>query len=136
MKKFLLKRNFFFLISLIFITFFYLFPGDIVSYFLHGDPKSNISPTTNPFGSKLRTVINTGGYSLNHIVVLSYLTFMGMISYFKKKILFGFFIFIFFAIILELSHFLIPNRSFELIDLISNLIGVILVMPFVKRIKK
>ena len=121
---------------MIFITFFYLFPGDIVSYFLHGDPKSNISPTTNPFGSKLRTVINTGGYSLNHIVVLSYLTFMGMISYFKKKILFGFFIFIFLAIILELSHFLIPNRSFELIDLISNLIGVILVMPFVKRIKK
>ena len=61
---------------------------------------------------------------------------MGMISYFKKKILIGFFIFIFLAIILELSHFLIPNRSFELIDLISNLIGVILVMPFVKRIKK
>ena len=137
MKKIFIKYiNYLYPIFLLLVISFYLFPGDIVSYFIYGDPKPNLTFSNNPFGIKIRTIINTGGYSLNHILVFSFVTFLGLNFYFKDKTFLGALFFVVFSIILELLHFVVPNRSFELIDLIANLIGVIIVLAFLKNKKK
>ena len=54
----------------------------------------------------------------------------------KQYKVFANFYFIFFSsIILELSHFVIPNRSFELNDLYANIAGVLIVI-FIKKVIK
>lgn len=137
MKKIVFKYiNYLYLISLFLIIFFYLFPGDIVSYFIYGDLKSNLSLTKNPLGSKMHFIINTGGYSINHTLVFCYITAIGLITYFRDKFYVGLIFFICISIILEVLHFIVPNRSFELIDVISNLIGVIITSIIIKKLKR
>ena len=46
-----------------------------------------------------------------------------------KKIVYGLF---FLSIILEVSHLIIANRSFQLSDLIANILGVIVAYSVVK----
>ena len=43
---------------------------------------------------------------------------------------------IFLSIILELSHYFIPNRSFEFLDLFGNLIGTLIAMIVIISYKK
>ena len=47
----------------------------------------------------------------------------------------GIFFFIFLSIFLELIHLVIPNRAFELNDLIANIAGVVSIF-FVFKLKK
>jgi len=46
-----------------------------------------------------------------------------------QRVFFGLF---FLSIILELLHFIIPNRSFQLGDLMGNILGVIVAYSVVK----
>jgi len=40
------------------------------------------------------------------------------------------------SIILELSHYVIPNRSFECLDLFANLLGTLIAMIIITSYKK
>jgi len=137
MKNIFFKNiNYLYLLSLLVILVFYFFPGDIVSYFMYGNFDTDHNSTQNPIAHTIYFLINTGGYSINHILTFSYITAGGLITYFKKKNFnTGIFFFIFLSIFLELIHLITPNRVFELNDLLANIIGVIIVF-FIFKLKK
>ena len=118
--------KFFYYFSLTGLLILYLFPGSLIGYLLYGD-----------FGKQPDFIPNPIGTSINHALALFYLTILGLISSMRDK---SFNLNIIFLIslsmILELSHYFIPNRSFEFIDLIGNLIGTVSVIIIVFVIKK
>ena len=97
----------------ILLIIFYLYPGSILGCYFYND--CNIQPSlTKDF------IISS-----NHFFV--FLIF-GLIAFFafskEKKIIMTYVFFI--PIFLEITHFFIPNRAFEIKDLFGNLIGVII----------
>ena len=107
----ILKNSFYF--SNIIIIIFYLFPGSILGCFLYND--CFIQPQLT------RDFI----VSSNHVYVFFILSTLGFISFSKnlKKITYYL---ILLSIVLELLHIIIPNRSFEVEDLLGNILGVLL----------
>ena len=114
--------------SLTGILILYLFPGSLIGYFLYGDFSRQPNMISNPMGT-----------SINHVLAFFYLSILGLISYmrgagFKQTSIF----LIALSLLLELSHLIIPNRSFESLDLFANLLGTLLatVIIFIyKRLK-
>ena len=105
-------------LSLVILLIIYLFPGSIIGYFLYGDIVKQPSLVNNPIGT-----------SINHFFYFSYLTFLGVICNLSEKKFINSFLFLFFlSFFLELLHFFIPNRAFELNDLLANIIGVISIL--------
>ena len=115
--------------SLIALFILYLFPGSLIGYLFYGD-----------YGKQPDLIPNPIGTSINHALALFYLSILGLISYIKGKSFNQNIIFLLFlSIILELSHYFIPNRSFEFLDLFGNLLGAILaifIIIFYKKYKK
>ena len=107
----ILKNSFYF--SNIILIIFYLFPGSILGFFLYND--RFIQPQLT------RDFI----VSSNHVYVFFILSTLGFISFSKniKKITYYL---ILLSIVLELLHIIIPNRSFEVEDLLGNILGVLL----------
>lgn len=107
----------------------YLFPGSLLGYFFYGDLGRQPYLIPNPFGT-----------SINHFIAFFYLFTIGLISYlrdikFTKVVIFLFAL----SIILELGHFLIPHRSFQLLDLLGNLFGCVvsyIIILFYKKWRK
>ena len=64
-------------------------------------------------------------FSSNHVYVFIIFSFIGILSYKKylKKISYYLFSV---SIFLELMHIIIPNRGFEVADLLGNVLGVVL----------
>ena len=112
--------------SLIALLILYLFPGSLIGYFLYGDLGKQPDLIPNPIGT-----------SINHALAFLYLSMLGLISYLRDKRFNQNTIFIIsLSIILELSHYFIPNRSFEFLDLFGNLIGVLIAMIVIISYKK
>ena len=112
-----ITKIFFHLINLIFIIL-YLYPGSILGYLLY-----------NNF-SKQPQVTPDFYFSSNHVYAFILLTLLGLISHFNKKNILIYFIFI--SIFLELSHLIIPNRSFQFGDLFGNILGVFISILIIK----
>ncbi len=114
--------------SLIGLLILYLFPGSLLGYFFYGDFEKQPDLISNPIGT-----------SINHSLAFFYVSIIGLISYLKDKSFKKVVIFLFaLSIILELSHFLIPNRFFQSVDLFGNLLGTLLaivIIFFYKRLK-
>ena len=111
-----LKLSFYFSNLVLFI--FYLYPGSIFGCFLYND--CNTQPQlTRDF--KLDYMI----ISSNHVYVFVIFSFLGILSFkeYLKKILYYLFSV---SVFLEMFHIIIPNRGFELADLLGNVLGVIL----------
>ena len=103
--------------SLIALFILYLFPGSLIGYFLYGD-----------LGKQPHIIHNPIGTSINHLFCFMYITTLAVICNLKQIRIFTNLYFIFFiSIFLEISHYFIPNRAFELYDLLANMIGVILI---------
>ena len=99
--------------SLLGLLILYLFPGSLIGYFLYGDLGRQPDLIPNPLGS-----------SINHALAFLYLTILGLISYlnetsFTKVLTF----LITLSLFSELSHLIIPNRSFQYLDIFANLLG-------------
>jgi len=108
--------------SLAILLILYLFPGSLIGYFFYGDLGKQPSIINNPFGT-----------SINHLFYFSYLTTLGFIySQIEKKFINDLLFILSLSIILELLHFFIPNRAFELYDLIANIVGVLLIFCLTK----
>ena len=108
--------RFLYYLSVIVLFVLYLFPGSIIGYLLYEDLGKQPDLISNPIGT-----------SINHFIYFIYLSIVGLFGYLKddnfKKIL----IFLLFSsIILEVLHLIIPNRSFQYLDLIANFTGVLL----------
>jgi len=112
-------------LSLVVLLIIYLYPGSIIGYLLYADSGKQPSLINNPIGT-----------AINHFFYFFYLTFLGLIyNLRKKKFINGFFFLFLLSFFLELLHFLIPNRAFELNDLLANIIGVLSVL-FLFTLKK
>ena len=102
-------------LSLIVLLILYLFPGSIIGYLFYGDLDVQPNIVKNPIGT-----------SINHFFYFFFLTFLGSIyNLNEKKFINSTFFLLALSIFLELFHFFIPNRAFELNDVIANGAGVI-----------
>ena len=109
-------------ISLLFLIIISLYPGSLLGYLLYGD-----------FSQQPNLIENSFGVSINHFIYYFYVSLLGFFLYsrtknFKKLVYCLFFL----SVILELLHFIIPNRSFEFNDLVGNILGVIVAYSIVK----
>ena len=122
MKK---MKNFFktgFYISNIILITLYLFPGSIFGCFLYDN--CYIQP-------QITKDLIAGGFmiSSNHVYAFVLLTSLGIFSFHNTKKINFLIVYLFLlSIILELFHIIIPNRGFEMSDLLGNIVGVILVI--------
>ena len=115
-----------FYFSFIFLLILYLFPGSLIGYFLYGNLGKQPDFISNPIGT-----------SINHLIFFFFLSILGFIFRNNQKKLINSFSFLFLiSIILELLHYFIPNRAFELNDLYANSLGVMLAFLMFKFFKK
>ena len=93
-----------------------LYPGSILGFLLHGDSKLQ------PQLTKDFLFISS-----QHLYVYLFVSLLGLFSYlrdakFKLVIIYLFFL----SIILEVSHLVISERSFQISDLAGNILGVLI----------
>ena len=114
--------KFIFHISTLFLIIISLYPGSLLGYLLYGDLSQQPDVIKNPFGT-----------TINHFIYYAYVSLLGFFLYLKnqsfQKLVYGLFIL---SVILEVLHFIIPNRSFQLDDLIGNILGVLVAFFVVK----
>ena len=127
MKNNVLKLiKYFYYFSLIALLILYLFPGSLIGYLFYGD-----------FGTQPDLISNPIGTSINHALAFLYLAMLGLISYMRDKRFNQNTIFLIsLSIILELFHYVIPNRSFEFLDLFANLFGTLIAIFIILSYKK
>tara|TARA_B100000674_G_scaffold295880_1_gene245351 strand:+ start:571 stop:903 length:333 start_codon:yes stop_codon:yes gene_type:complete len=103
----------------------YLFPGSLLGCFLYNDCK--LQPQITP-----DFIVST-----NHLYAFSLFSVIGYLTFNKStQFIFLTFYLIFLSIILEILHYIIPDRSFEIPDLFGNIIGVIIITIIVYLFKK
>ena len=107
----ILKNSFYVLNIVLFI--FYLFPGSILVCILYND--CYIQPQLT------RDFL----VSSNHLYVFFILSAIGFLSFSKDLKKISYYL-ILLSILLELLHIIIPKRSFEVPDLLGNILGVLL----------
>ena len=106
--------------------FLYLFPGSILGWLFYKDLTKQ-PQLTDDFIS----------ISSNHFYAFFVLSITGILSYSKHKkfnLLIKYLLLL--SVILELSHLLIPQRSFQLGDLFGNILGVMVTIIIYKIWKK
>ena len=111
-------------LSLLLIVF-YLYPGGILGFLVYGD-------------FKLQPKITADFYNIssNHFYTFLIISLLGLFSYFKDIKFKMVVIYLFFlAIVLELFHLIIPERGFQIPDLIGNIFGVLLAFFLIMLIK-
>ncbi len=112
--------------SLTALLILYLFPGSLIGYLFYGD-----------YGKQPDLIPNPIGTSINHALAFFYLSILGLISYMRDKSFNQTAIFLIsLSIILEITHYFIPNRSFEFLDLFANLLGTLIAIFIIMSYKK
>ena len=123
MKNNILKFTIYlYYLALIVLLILYLYPGSIIGYLLYGD-----------LGMQPNFVKNPVGTSINHFFYFFFLAFLGSIyNLIKIKFINSFFFLFVLSLFLELAHCVIPNRAFELNDVIANCLGVVTIYLLIK----
>ena len=102
-----ITKIFFHIINLIFLIL-YLYPGSILGFLVY----NNIS--------KQPQVTPDFYFSSNHVYVFIIFSYLGILSFKKELKKISFYLFSA-SIFLELLHIIIPNRGFEVADLLGKL---------------
>ena len=105
-------KNSFYVLNIVLIIF-YLYPGSILGCILYND--CYIQPQLT------RDFL----VSSNHFYVFFILSAIGFLSFSKDLKKISYYLIIL-SIFLELLHIIIPNRGFEVADLLGNILGVLL----------
>ena len=116
MKKIFLFTKTAFHVSNIGLILIYLYPGSIFGWIVYGD-KQKQPQLTSDF------LI----FSSNHVYAFMVLSLLGLLSYYKNKVKILFLYLFFISIFLELSHIIIPIRTFQYQDLTGNFLGFFLI---------
>jgi len=102
-------------ISALLLVVLSIWPGSLLGYLFYRD-----------WSQEVVFHANSSLLTLNHFFAYLYTSLLGFFVYLNNKnfnkIVFGFF---YLSVILEAIQIIIPNRSFEFVDLISNILGVI-----------
>ena len=127
MKNNVLKMiEYLYYFSLIASIILYLFPGSLIGYFFYGDLEKQPNIVNNPIGT-----------SINHLFCFMYLTFLAVICNIRDKSFNQILIFLIsLSIISEITHYFVPNRSFQLLDLFANLLGTFIAIFMIIICKK
>ena len=123
MKKISLLTKILFHVSNIGLIILYLYPGSIMGWIIYNDLKKQPQLSVNFIVSS------------NHMYAFTILSILGVISFDSGKLKILFIYLFSISIFLELSHILIPKRSFEYTDLFGNFLGVCLVFIFLNFYK-
>ena len=117
MINFFSKYTFIFYLSNFILLVLYLFPGSLLGCYFYNDCQSQPQITRDFLVSS------------NHFYAFSLLSIIGLFT-FKNSNKFNYLIIYLFilSIIMEITHMLIPERSFEFSDLFGNLLGVLIVL--------
>ena len=118
-NKMITFLKFIFYISLSLLIIISLYPGSLIGYLLYGNLGQQPDLINNPFGT-----------SINHFISYFYVSILGLFLYKNNNKIFYWLFFL--AAILELLHFVIPNRSLQLSDLIANILGVVVAYSIIK----
>ena len=122
MRKFFSNHKIFFYSTNFFFIFVYLFPGSLLGWIIYGNLKTQPQITQDFL------------ISSNHFYVFFIISVIGFLTFLKlnqiKKLIYYL---LTSSIILEILHIVIPQRSFEWLDLFGNLIGVVVVI-FLKNL--
>ena len=114
--------KFVFYISVLLLIIISLYPGSLIGLLLYGDLSLQPNLVKNPFGT-----------TINHFLAYFYISLLGFSLYLEKeKLNLMFRGLIFLSIFLEVFQFIVPNRSFQIGDLIGNILGVLLAYFLVK----
>ena len=121
----ILFLKFIFHISVLFLIILSLYPGSLIGFMLYRDfaQQPNLIPG-NPIGT-----------TINHFFSYLYVSLLGLFLYSNlrkekfKQLVIGLF---FLSAILEILQFIVPHRSFQLGDLIFNILGVLVAYCAVK----
>ena len=112
-------------LSLIILFVIYLFPGSLIGYLLYGNLWQQPNFIKNPLGT-----------SINHLIFFSFITVLITIIRFRVKNIFtNYKVILFISCFLEILHLIVPNRAFELYDLIANIAGVAIILLLNRFIK-
>ena len=115
-----------FYFSFIVLLILYLFPGSLIGYFLYGDFAKQPDLIPNPLGT-----------SINHALAFLYLTILGLISFLNQTSFMKVLIFLIaLSLFSELSHLVIPNRSFQYLDIFGNLLGTLIAIVIIFLYRK
>ena len=126
MIKFLNKHKIIFYLINFCIFFLYLFPGSLYGCIFLND--CSIQPQITPDLSLI---------SSNHFYAFFVLSVTGYLTYIKKTHINYLIIYLLLvAIILEILHLIIPERSFQWSDLFGNLLAVFIVFFIYNLINK
>ena len=117
-------------ISVLALIVLSLFPGSLLGLFFYGDLGQQPDLIKNPYGT-----------TINHFISYLYVSILGLFVYLEtKKFNLILYQLLFLSAILEILQFIIPNRAFQLGDLIGNFLGVLVayflikIYLFVKRL--
>ena len=125
MIYFFSKYRFLFYLLNFFLILLYLFPGSLLGCFLYNDCK--LQPQITP-----DFIVST-----NHLYAFVLLSSIGYLTFNKFSQFISLTIYLItLSIILEMLHYVIPDRSFEISDLFGNFIGVIIITIIVYFFKK
>ena len=104
--------------SLLVLLILYLFPGSLIGYLLYGDLGRQPNLISNPIGT-----------SINHLFFFSYITILATIARLRVENIFtSYKVILFISVSSEILHLFVPNRAFELYDLIANIVGVVIII--------
>tara|TARA_B100000686_G_C16628151_1_gene883091 strand:- start:312 stop:704 length:393 start_codon:yes stop_codon:yes gene_type:complete len=122
MDKVITLLRFIFHISVFFLIVISLYPGSLIGYFLYGDMARQPNLLNTPLGT-----------SINHFIYYFYISLLGFCVYIKSK---NFeklvYVLFFLSITLEILQLIVPNRAFQLLDLITNFLGVLVAFFLIK----
>ena len=111
------KYKFIFYLCNLILIFLYLFPGSLIGCFLYDDCK--LQPQITP-----DFIVST-----NHLYAFVLLSSIGYLTFntLSQSISLTIYL-ITLSILLEMLHYIIPDRSFEISDLFGNLLGVLIIL--------
>ena len=117
MNYFFSKYKFIFYSINIILIILYLFPGSLLGWFFFGNITLQPQITPNFL------------VSANHVYTFFLLSLIGLFTFKKLNKLSKLFKYLLsLAVVLELLHMIIPNRSFEFSDLFGNLLGILIII--------
>ena len=111
-------KNLFHIFNFILITL-YLYPGSIFGYIFYRN-----------FDKQPQLTPDLFSISSNHVYAFVILSRFGLTCHINKKKIIIYLVFI--SIFLELTHLVIPNRSFQFGDLFGNILGVLISILIIK----
>ena len=108
--------------SVLFLIIISLWPGSLLGFLFYDDWGRQPDLIDNPFGT-----------TINHFISYIYVSLLGFFLHLRQhnfnKIFYAMF---FLSTILEFLQFIVPNRSFQIGDLIGNILGVLVAYFIVK----